>query len=75
MFNFYYQFRNGPEWWRIRSEFQKSLSSPKNVKNLLPDMDDITKEFLTLRQPENLKSSEINFMDELARLNLEGTLK
>ncbi|XP_055378532.1 cytochrome P450 302a1, mitochondrial [Condylostylus longicornis] len=60
---------NGAEWWRIRSEFQKELSIPKNVRTFLPDIDNVTKEFIM-----NLKSDEIiDILPELARLNLELT--
>ncbi|CRK95742.1 CLUMA_CG009199, isoform A [Clunio marinus] len=37
---------NGEEWWRIRSQFQKGLSSPKNVRNFLPTADVTVKEFI-----------------------------
>lgn len=64
-------FRNGLEWWRMRSEFQKALSSPKQAKNFVPDADEITNEFV-----KNIKTTEAtkevpDFLPELARLNLE----
>ena len=55
------------EWWRLRSEFQKQLSVPSNVRSFLPDVDEITREFV-----ENLEANKvIDMMPELARLNLE----
>uniref|UniRef100_A0A6E8VP05 Cytochrome P450 n=1 Tax=Anopheles coluzzii TaxID=1518534 RepID=A0A6E8VP05_ANOCL len=65
---------NGAEWWKIRSELQKGLSSPQNVRNFLPATDKITKEFVTrLRaQMEPGKSILIeDFMPLVSRLNLE----
>lgn len=62
---------NGPEWWRIRSEFQKGLSSPTNVRSFLSDIDEITKEF-TSNLDETLVDAEVpDFLLILSRLNLE----
>ncbi|XP_055841137.1 cytochrome P450 302a1, mitochondrial [Episyrphus balteatus] len=60
---------NGPEWWRLRSELQKELSAPKNVRSFLMDVDKITHEFLDVLPVQ----SEFNLLPELARLNLELT--
>lgn len=70
-------FRNGSEWFRIRSEFQRGLSAPASVRNFLPETNLIVKEFVA-----NIKSStalmnenEIqDFLPDLSRLNLECRL-
>lgn len=69
----YYTFfiRNGPEWWRIRSEFQKGLSSPTNVRSFLPDTDDITTEFSNKLQATKDGEDIPDFLEILSRLNLE----
>ncbi|XP_053662324.1 cytochrome P450 302a1, mitochondrial [Anopheles marshallii] len=71
---------NGLEWWKIRSELQKGLSSPQNVRNFLPSTDKITKEFIAgLKakmeaepQSSSIKSLLIeDVMPLISRLNLE----
>ncbi|KAJ8909504.1 hypothetical protein NQ315_002450 [Exocentrus adspersus] len=61
---------NGPEWFRIRTVFQKGLSSPSSVKNYLKDADTITREWLTGIEKLNSKPS-VDYLDELSRLFLE----
>ncbi|KFB43847.1 AGAP005992-PA-like protein [Anopheles sinensis] len=75
---------NGIEWWKIRSELQKGLSSPQSVRNFLPATDKITREFVT-RIHHMLKDSTQDaqnadhvdgvlmedFMPAISRLNLE----
>lgn len=63
--------RNGPEWWRLRSEFQKGLSSPSNVRNFLPDTDNITNEFVSKIMDTSVEKEVPDFMLMLLRLNLE----
>lgn len=63
--------RNGPEWWRLRSEFQKGLSSPSNVRNFLPDTDNITNEFVSKIMDTSVEKDVPDFMLMLLRLNLE----
>lgn len=62
--------RNGDEWWRMRSEFQKGLSSPKAVRSMLPDSEQITREWL---QHLNIQETSTisDMLPELSRLNLE----
>lgn len=62
--------RNGEEWWNIRSELQKGLSSPQHVKCFLSNADQITREFIK----ESVKDSNKDFLEELSRLNLECIL-
>lgn len=66
-------FRNGPEWWRLRSEFQKGLSSPNHIRQFLNDSDQITKEFVSQIKPSTGTDAETveDFLPELSRLNLE----
>lgn len=67
-------FRNGPEWWKIRSEFQRGLSSPQNVRQYLPYADKITREFLEMLTSNFHSDFIINDMiAEVERLNLELT--
>ncbi|XP_055318512.1 cytochrome P450 302a1, mitochondrial [Sitodiplosis mosellana] len=64
---------NGPEWWRLRSEFQKGLSSPSHIRQFLCDSDSITKEFIAQVEPTKTTDAELveDFLPELSRLNLE----
>uniref|UniRef100_A0A182NIJ1 Cytochrome P450 n=1 Tax=Anopheles dirus TaxID=7168 RepID=A0A182NIJ1_9DIPT len=65
---------NGLEWWKIRSELQKGLSSPQNVRNFLPATDKITKEFIARLKPNPAENNLLlvdDFMPSISRLNLE----
>ncbi|XP_031640916.1 cytochrome P450 302a1, mitochondrial [Contarinia nasturtii] len=62
---------NGREWWRLRSEFQKGLSSPNHIRQFLNDSDKITKEFVSQVQPTIDTENVADFLPELSRLNLE----
>lgn len=59
--------RNGAEWWRLRSELQKEISAPKSVRSFLPEVDEVTKEFLEFLP----KAENVDMLPKLARLNLE----
>lgn len=54
----------------MRSEFQKGLSSPKAVRSMLPDSEQIIREWL---QHLDIQDSLIipDMLPELSRLNLE----
>ncbi|KAG5306600.1 CP302 protein, partial [Acromyrmex insinuator] len=39
---------NGTEWWRLRREFQKVLSKPRNVVDYLEDTDAVVQEFVRI---------------------------
>lgn len=69
----YLNFRNGPEWFRIRTVFQKGLSSPSSVKHFLKRSDEIIQEWLTLVE-EVSKKPNVDYLPELSRLFLERTL-
>ncbi|XP_018371856.1 PREDICTED: cytochrome P450 302a1, mitochondrial-like [Trachymyrmex cornetzi] len=43
---------NGTEWWRLRREFQKVLSKPRNVIDYLEDTDAVVQEFVQLCSSE-----------------------
>lgn len=62
---------NGADWWRIRSELQKGLSSPQHVRNLLAETERITKEFLTSVVEDREMNGSMDVLPELSRLNLE----
>ncbi|KAJ6640669.1 Cytochrome P450, mitochondrial, partial [Pseudolycoriella hygida] len=62
---------NGPEWWRLRSEFQKGLSSPNDVKSFLPAVNEITVEFLNNLEDTRTNEDIPDFLAILSRLNLE----
>lgn len=60
---------NGQEWYGLRSELQKGLSSPANVKAFLATADSVVREFLD----DRLKDFSFvpDFLGDLERLNLE----
>ncbi|XP_069674486.1 cytochrome P450 302a1, mitochondrial [Periplaneta americana] len=58
---------NGPEWWRLRSEFQRGLSRPQKVKSYLPQTDQIIQEFVDQLEDRQCQ----DFLPELSRLFLE----
>uniref|UniRef100_A0A1B0B7U0 Cytochrome P450 302a1, mitochondrial n=1 Tax=Glossina palpalis gambiensis TaxID=67801 RepID=A0A1B0B7U0_9MUSC len=60
---------NGSEWWRLRSELQKEISAPKSVRSFLPDVDEVTKEFLHYLP----KNQSFDALPKISRLNLELT--
>ncbi|XP_055535254.1 cytochrome P450 302a1, mitochondrial [Wyeomyia smithii] len=62
---------NGIEWWKIRSELQKGLSSPQSVRNFLPLTDQVTKEFVAGIKPTEGEDDVTDFMPAISRLNLE----
>ncbi|CAH2107407.1 unnamed protein product [Euphydryas editha] len=61
---------NGPEWWRIRSTFQKNFSSPHNAKHYINDVDNITRKFVEWIKECKISSKE-DFLPYLNRLYLE----
>ncbi|PSN36324.1 Cytochrome P450 302a1 [Blattella germanica] len=62
---------NGPEWWKLRTEFQRALSRPQNVRSFLPDSDHIIQEFVTNVKTWPLSEEKCDFTAELSRLFLE----
>ena len=63
--------RNGPEWWRLRSAFQRSLSHIQNIRSFLPETDQVICEFInTCIEPGKTK----DFLPSLCRLYLECKL-
>lgn len=64
--------RNGPEWWRLRSEFQQGLSRPQSVKLYLPQIDQVIQEFIEHINTWTQSAGKYqDFLDELSRLYLE----
>lgn len=63
---------NGEEWWRLRAELQKGLSSPQHVRNLLGETERITREWLQSGVVEANVDGVFDVLPELSRLNLEG---
>nr|AID54852.1 cytochrome P450 CYP302A1 [Helicoverpa armigera] len=61
---------NGPEWWRLRSTFQKNFTSPQSVKNHIESTDSIVTEFVQWLKQINITHNE-DFLPYLNRLNLE----
>ncbi|KAJ8732093.1 hypothetical protein PYW08_014823 [Mythimna loreyi] len=61
---------NGPEWWKLRSTFQKNFSSPQSVKNHIGKTDNVTTEFVQWIKDRNVSHNE-DFLPYLNRLNLE----
>lgn len=65
-------YRNGEEWWKLRSELQKGLSSPKNVRNFLPLSDEIVTDFVNALPRQFDQNNQIaEMLNELNLLNLE----
>lgn len=73
---FFFLNSNGSEWWRLRSELQKGLSSPSHIRQFLCDSDSITKTFIeTIPETAEIDAEHIaDFLPELSRLNLECEL-
>ncbi|CAH1117643.1 unnamed protein product [Phaedon cochleariae] len=65
---------NGPEWFRIRSVFQRGLSSPQAVKNFLSGTNEVIDEWLVMIE-EISKRPNTDYLPELSRLFLELTAK
>ncbi|XP_075970526.1 cytochrome P450 302a1, mitochondrial [Anticarsia gemmatalis] len=61
---------NGPEWWRLRSIFQKNFTSPQSVKNHIENTDSIITEFVQWIKEKKITHEE-DFLPYLNRLNLE----
>ncbi|XP_047985984.1 cytochrome P450 302a1, mitochondrial isoform X2 [Leguminivora glycinivorella] len=61
---------NGPDWWRLRSAFQKNFTSPQSVKEHVTDTDDIVREFVQWIKTEKVTPND-DFLTYLNRLNLE----
>ncbi|KAJ8732686.1 hypothetical protein PYW07_015285 [Mythimna separata] len=61
---------NGPEWWRLRSTFQKNFTSPQSVKNHVEKTDNVITEFVQWIKDSNISHNE-DFLPFLNRLNLE----
>ncbi|XP_063698793.1 cytochrome P450 302a1, mitochondrial [Culicoides brevitarsis] len=58
---------NGEEWWNLRAELQKGLSSPQNVREFLPLADGVIQEFV-----KNQREGFIfDYLNDIERLNLE----
>ncbi|XP_043528320.1 cytochrome P450 302a1, mitochondrial [Frieseomelitta varia] len=60
---------NGPEWWRLRKEFQKVTSKPQDVINYLKETDEVIQEFIDLCTNERFE----DLLPLLSRLFLELT--
>lgn len=58
---------NGEEWWNLRAELQKGLSSPQNVRQFLPLADEVIKEFVNLQKSGFI----LDYLNDIERLNLE----
>lgn len=60
-------YRNGEEWSRIRKEFQKALSKPRNIITYIDKTDNAIKKFVTVCG----KNSHSGLLPLLNRLSLE----
>ncbi|CAG9127052.1 unnamed protein product [Plutella xylostella] len=61
---------NGPEWWRLRSTFQKNFTSPKSVKSHIGTTDEIARQFVKWIRCHDTNPSP-DFLPFLNRFNLE----
>ncbi|XP_065341570.1 cytochrome P450 302a1, mitochondrial [Cloeon dipterum] len=64
---------NGPDWARLRTVFQKSLSRPQNVRMYIPMLDEVLTDFVKLIERTACRSPVDDFLHELSRLSLEQT--
>ena len=65
--------RNGPDWFKQRSIFQKDLSQLKSVQNFASETNDIVREWLHRIQSIS-GNSRVDYLPELSRLFLEREL-
>ncbi|CAG9859105.1 unnamed protein product [Phyllotreta striolata] len=63
---------NGPEWFRMRSVFQRGLSSPQAVRRFIQGTNDIVQEWLVMLN-DIRNTPNIDYLPELSRLFLELT--
>lgn len=70
MFKGYFS-RNGSEWWRIRSAFQKNFTAPQSVKEHVTNADAVVQELVRYIKDYNISSKD-DFLESLNRLNLES---
>ncbi|KAJ0179934.1 hypothetical protein K1T71_004525 [Dendrolimus kikuchii] len=61
---------NGPDWWRLRSTFQKNFTSPQSVREHVRNTDIVTQEFIQWIKESNV-SHNVDFLPYLNKLNLE----
>lgn len=64
-------FRNGSEWWRLRSTFQKNFTAPQSVKEHVTDTDAVVQDLVRYVKDFNISSKD-DFLESLNRLNLES---
>ncbi|KAG8227908.1 hypothetical protein J437_LFUL011836 [Ladona fulva] len=72
---------NGPEWWRLRSAFQRDLSRVSSVRAYLPNTNTVLKEFIHHIEDDYMKSVKgdstdrkpRDFLQSLSSLFLELT--
>ncbi|KAL0840422.1 hypothetical protein ABMA28_015678 [Loxostege sticticalis] len=60
---------NGPEWWKLRSTFQKNFTSPQSVKVHVGSTDAIVQELVNFTRDSFVEGED--FLPYLNRLNLE----
>ncbi|XP_022918988.2 cytochrome P450 302a1, mitochondrial [Onthophagus taurus] len=63
---------NGSDWLRLRSIFQKGLSSPKAVENFLPISNQVVQEWVLIVKDLSKKES-FDYLPQISRLFLELT--
>ncbi|XP_032511254.2 cytochrome P450 302a1, mitochondrial [Danaus plexippus] len=61
---------NGPDWWRIRSAFQKNFSSPQNAKQYVDITDNIAYNLVQIIKTNKITHNE-DFLDYLNRFFLD----
>ncbi|XP_073951399.1 cytochrome P450 302a1, mitochondrial [Choristoneura fumiferana] len=61
---------NGPEWWRLRSTFQKNFTSPQSVKGHIESTDKVVRDFVQWTRTSKVTEHD-DFLTYLSRLNLE----
>jgi cytochrome P450 len=72
LIKFILSFRNGEEWYRLRSAVQQMMMRPKEVTVYLPLVEQVVNDFIKhIKTVKNTRGEIHNFRLEAAKWNLE----